>query len=164
MKIYIPSIFPQTLIDKLDKLTKSYGESCKINKCEIVSKDHGIFIIENETINQIESTFNSSIELIKGYNGIDLLVDKTKHTKTMVVSQLPSTYISSTYTEYVFKYDKKSLLSLVIECFEETTYATGIECIIPFNFYFIYNSENIDLNDQFFQNEFNTFLSCMSIL
>lgn len=157
MRIFITNIVPQTLTNKLSNLSETFGEPHKKIRHELISKDLGLFIVENNNITQLETTFITDYELIKNYKGHNLLVDKNKYRYIKTVSQLPVEYINSQYTVFEYKTDKKSKLSLIVECFEEKN-NFNLE-IIPVNFYFDYNSDTFDLYDSFFQEEFNMFLS-----
>jgi hypothetical protein len=163
MKIYIPNILPVSLKEKLNKLYTSY-EYKKINKSEIISKESGLYIIENDKIYYIESSFNNDYELIQNFENIDLLVDKTIYTKIPLLSQLPVNYIHTKQIEIEFKFNQKSDLSLIIECLEEKKCKNNSLLIndyelIPFNFYFNYKLNNFDLQNTFLKEEFTSYLS-----
>jgi len=164
MKIYIVNILPSSLKNKIDTLIEVFGVYSEKIKYELCSKEFGINIIEQQDIIHIETTFKTDYELIKDYeltNGLkyDLLVDKTIYTSFPILSQIPVNYISSKYYELEFKIHKKGNLSLIIDCFEEIN--NFERNIIPINFYFNYNEKNLDLNDHFFQNDFNMLLSLL---
>jgi hypothetical protein len=158
MKIYITNILPQSITNnKINKLSSIIGKPETKYRNEIFSEDFGIYTIEENLITQIESTFNPNYELIKNYNTYDLLVDKTIYNKKPIVSQFPVNYLNTNILELKFKYSTKSKLSLIIECFEENDNYERI--IVPINFYFNYDEENLDLKDKFFQEDFNMLLS-----
>jgi hypothetical protein len=157
MKIYITKILPQTLVNKIDKLIELFGEPEQKIKYELCSKDFGIHILEEETIYRMEAVFQPDFELIKNYNNFDLLVDKTNYILIPTISQVPVNYIFTPYTELKFKINKKSNLSFIIEVIEEIEHFE--KKIIPINFYFNYAEDKLDLNDPFFQDNFNGFLS-----
>jgi hypothetical protein len=165
MKIYIVNILPESLKNKLKNVFESFEYIEKI-KYELHSKEFGLHILEDDKIYLKESTFKTDYELIKGYQNLDLLLDKTnlEHNKLIpVVSQLPVNYITTKYNVFEFKQYKKSNLSLIIECIEENDKFE--KNMIPINFYFNYTFRdcketiNIDLKEPFFQDEFNVFLS-----
>jgi len=186
MKIYIPNILPNTLTNKLTSLSNTFGNPKIKIKNEIISKEFGTYYIENiettkpskstksqtdnkcqnqsQNIYYIEPTFNQKYELIKNYkNNCDLLVDYTCYSKIPVVSQLPVDYINTEMVELEFKINHKSKLSLVVVCIDETNINdktnNKIETkLFPFDFYFAYHSVKLDLNDVFFQNEFDKYL------
>lgn len=157
MKIYIPKILPFSLNNKQDELIKLFGEPITKIKYEIVSKELGIIIIENQNIYYLESSFNSEYDLIKNYKNIDLLVDKNNIVKIPLKSQFPVNYIYTKYIQFQFKINKKSPLTLIINYLEETENYEIKR--VPVDFYFDYEFEKLDLNDSFFDNEFNRFLS-----
>ncbi len=161
MKIYIVQINPNSITNKLDKLTKTYGEPIINEVVEIASLSSGMFLIEGNKIYQLESTFKPNYNIIKGYKSLDLLVDQTPITKTEIFSQLPIDYISTVRTTLTYSRNKNAELSLVIECFEEPDYSLSKQSVkyVPHNFYFNLKSDNFDLHDPFFQEEFNMFLS-----
>lgn len=161
MKIYIIKLSPNVLTNKMSKLEKTLGKPFVKNTHKLMSKKHGMFVIENNNVYQLESTFNPNYQIIKGYNNVDLLVDKTPNTKTKIVSQLPVEYISSTNVELTYKYSK---ISLIVECFEETNFLSDElkNALKPYNFYFQTTDEDIDLSDLTLQEEFNMFLSCLT--
>lgn len=157
MKIYITNILPQTINNKIHKLSSIFGNPEKKIKYEIFSEEFGIYTIEEDIITQIESSFTPNYELIKNYKTYELLVDRTKYIKIPLVSQFPVKYLNTRILELKFKSSIKSKLSLIIDCFEEIdNYELNI---IPINFYFNYDEETLDLKDKFFQEEFNMFLS-----
>lgn len=169
MKIFITNILPSSLKNKLTKIQSLITNS--FNRHEIVSEDYGIHIIENNNIFRVEPNFEQNFQLIKKYgiSKADLLIDKNKYIYCPVVSQMPVNYITTKLLILEYQTSKKSNLKLVVECLKETitigTYFSPDkhigEDIVPINFYFIYNepSNNLDLTDQFFQEEINVFLS-----
>lgn len=161
MKIYIVQINPNNITNKLDKLTKTYGEPTTDEVVEIASPNSGMFLIEGSKIYQLESTFKPKYNIIKGYKSFDLLVDQTPITKTEIFSQLPIEYVSTVRTDLTYSRNKNADLSLVIECSEEPDFSFAEQSVkyVPYNFYFNLKSDNLDLHDPFFQEEFNMFLS-----
>jgi hypothetical protein len=156
MKIYLVNILPESLNNKLNILKQDY-EFSQTNKFELHSKDYGEHIIENNKIHLIESSFNTDYQLIKNYEKVDLLIDKSNYKFIPVNSQLPVNYVITIFNVFEFKVCKNSKLSLIIECLEETE--NFVKKSIPVNFYFNYNNDNLDLKDTIFQEEFNVFLS-----
>ena len=170
MKIYITNIFPSSLKNKLTNLKGL--QSSTFQKLEIASEDFGIHFIEdgkNKNCYRIEPNFEPKLQLIKGFGptNSDLLVDNTKYVYCPVVSQFPMNYILTKMTVLEYQTSKKSKLKLVIECLNEPVLIGSYfspdkhmgEELIPVNFYFVYELTNLDLNDQFFLEEFNMFLS-----
>jgi hypothetical protein len=157
MKIYIINLLPQSIKNKWNKLINSLGYPEEKIIFEIFSKEFGKYIIEEEQIYHLETTFINSYETVRYYNNLDLLVDKTDYKYIPVVSQLPTKYISKRLINLTFKLSKKSKLSLIIECLEETV--DFEKQLVPIHFYFDYNDDKLDLKDPFFQEDFNMFLS-----
>jgi len=173
MKIYISNIFPSTIKNKLTNLKDLQTNS--FDKFEMASEDYGIHYIEkekgnNEKIYRCEPNFEPKFQLIKNFGSAnsDLLIDKTKYVYCPVVSQLPVNYILTRLTVLEYQTNKKAKLKLVIECLNEPVIIGSYfspdkhmgEELIPIDFYFVYDElTNLDLNDRFFQEEFNMFLS-----
>lgn len=164
MKIYIVNILPESLKNKIKNMMDSFEYNEKITY-ELHSRDFGLHILKDDKMYLKESTFKSDYELIKGYTTseclikYDLLIDKQEIKNIPVISQLPVNYIITIFNIFEFKACKNSKLSLIIECLEETE--NFVKKSIPVNFYFNYNNDNLDLNDPFFQDEFNVFLSML---
>jgi hypothetical protein len=158
MKIYIVDILPKTLKSKITNFDKSFHRNEKI-KYEFISEEYGYYKAYSESpdkIVRLEPSFINNYELIKNYNGYNLLIDKTDYTYNPVISQFPVKYISSKLIQIEYKIDKKSNLSLVLECIETTkTFETEL---IPIDFYFEYVEPKLDLTNVFFQEDFNVFL------
>ena len=172
MKIYITNIFPSSIKNKLTNLKDLQTGS--FNKFEIASEEFGVHFIEkngkNEKIYRCEPNFEAKLQLIKGFGimNYDLLIDKTKYVYCPVESQLPVDYILTKLTILEYQTSKKAKLKLVIECLNEPVVIGSYfspdkhmgEELIPINFYFVYDElTNLDLNDRFFQEEINMFLS-----
>lgn len=160
MKIYIPNILPITLKNKLDKFLVNFADIQTKIKYEIISKEYGFIIIEEQNISHLEPSFKNEYELIKNYKNLDLLVDKNKIVNVPIISQFPVNYIHNRSLQLYFKISKKSNLTLVIECIEEPN---NFELSrIPVDFYFEYDNENLDLKDPLFEEQFNMFLSYLN--
>jgi len=157
MKIYIANLLPNTLISKMQNIIDLFGIPEEKIKYELSSKEFGTYIIDGNSISYIESTFEPEYEIIKNYNNFDLLVDRTNYKHFEIISQLPVNYICTPYYELKFKLNKKSNLSLIIECIEEVE--NYEKKSIPINFYFDYEDKKLDLKNPFFQEDFNRFLS-----
>ena len=154
MRIYIVNLILQ---NKIQYWIDEFGVPDEKFKYELCSKEFGIHVIDNDKIFHTESTFETEYELIKNYNNFDLLVDHTIYNQIESKSQLPVNYICTPFYELKFKLHKKSDLSLIIECIEETN--NFEKKILPINFYFDYEDKKLDLNNHFFKEDFNRFLS-----
>jgi len=173
MKIYISNIFPSTIKNKLTNLKDLQTNS--FDKFELASEDYGIHYIEkskgnNDNIYRCEPNFEPKFQLIKNFGptNSDLFIDKTKYVYCPVVSQLPVNYTLTKLTILEYQTSKKAKLKLVIECLKEPVVIGSYfspdkhmgEELVPINFYLVYDElTNLDLSDQFFQEEFNMFLS-----
>jgi hypothetical protein len=159
MKIYIVDILPATIKSKIQSFDTSFIRNEKY-KYEYISNDCGFYIESytnsSEQIVRLEPSFNNNYELITNYNGHNLLVDKTEYTYIPVVSQLPVDYICSKMLKLEYKIDKKSKLTFVVECIEETK--SFERELIPIDFYFEYDESILDLTNSFFLEDFNVFL------
>ena len=184
MKIYIVNVLPEIIKNKLDNFSSLLVN--KREKYEINSEEYGLHIVEHPFANnnnnkeqpkiyKIESTFDTNYHLMKDCNfpnnhvnyNVDLLFDLTKYVQVPVVSQLPTKYVLTKITQFVYKSNKKSKWSLIIECIRETNIEILEKEWIPINFYFEYNySKNEELitnlqnhDNLLFQEEINMFLT-----
>ena len=181
MKIYIVNILPEALKNKLDNFTSFLSH--KREKYELFSEEYGLHIVETNRNNEpqiykIESTFDTSYHMLKDYASsncnsknatevVDLLFDLTNYVKIDIVSQLPTKYVLTKMTSFVYKFNKKSKWTFVIECIRETNMELLEKEWIPINFYFSYkysaNETKITdlqkLDDLLFQEEINVFLT-----
>ena len=166
MKIYITNIFPSSLKNKLTKFDKYLVNS--VTKYELASEDYGLHYIENDKMYRIEPNFKPDFRIIKDIFKNELLIDNTDYKMIPVLSQLPVDYILTKMILQEYQVSKKSRLKLVIECFVEPVQQNvffqqnnqpQVSNHVPFNFYFVYNDNKIDLLDQFIKEEFNVFLS-----
>lgn len=178
MKIYIVNILPESLKNKLDKFSLFLLH--KREKSEIFSEEYGLHIVEREKPNgeqniyKIESIFDTSYHMLKDYdantkNAVDLLFDLTNYVKVDVVSQLPTKYVLTKITCFVYQFNKKSKWDFIIECIRETNPDLLEKEWIPINFYFSYkyskneptitNTNLQNLDELLFQDEINVFLT-----
>jgi hypothetical protein len=154
MKAYITNIIPSTLKNKLDKID-SYLVS-KRERYELFSEDYGLHVIElnnsEPTIYRVEPAFETNYHLIKNHNisnssnTCDLLFDLTICTHIPVVSQLPIKYVLTKMQQFSYKLDKKSCLTLIIDCIRETNLETLNKELIPINYYFVFKEKDKEKN------------------
>jgi hypothetical protein len=161
MNIYILNILPIQLRSKLTNLSTKFIHTEK-TQYELHSPDFGLSVLDDKTIVRYEPIFETNYEIIKNYNGCDLLVDMTNYKLCSQGSQLPVNYIMTKMHCNEYKIDKKSQLSLVVICLVELNYL-NID-LIPIDFYFSYKGEKIinlqdTINNRFFQEDFNVFLN-----
>ena len=90
---------------------------------------------------------------------------------SQVVSQLPVNYVLKRLTILEYQTSKKAKLKLVVECLNEPVMIGSYfspdkhmsEELVPIDFYFVYDDVvKLDLNDCFFQEEINMFLSYLN--
>ena len=121
MKIYIiqykPILFKQKMCGMENLLVNT------IQKNEIYSEMYGYQIIKNNCVYQVESKFETKME-IKKYNNMDLLLDYTKYTQIDVISQLPFDYILSKNFYFEYKLCKQSKLKLILKCIKQINLLT----------------------------------------
>jgi hypothetical protein len=163
MRIYICNI-PLNKIN-IENLFTNDNINFKVeNVHELYSQENGIYIMKNNNYFRVESKFNESYDMIKNYtineeNCFDILLDNNI-TLVPVISQLPVIYILHKLTNYTFFSSKKSSLTLTIKLLGNNV----------IDFYFEYNDldkktnkpNKFDLeilNERFFKEEFNMFLS-----
>ena len=166
MKIYITDILPSSLKNKLTNLQEYLTKT--VAKYELSSEDYGLHYIENDSMYRLEPNFNPDFRINKDIFKNEIFIDNTDYKMISVVSQLPVDYILTKMTLYEYQISKKSKLKLVIECLNEPIKKNvffqqnnqpQVSNHVPFNFYFVYNDNKIDLSDQFIKEEFNVFLS-----
>lgn len=155
MKIYILNLLPINV--NLHKLLNSSLQHKLTNYNELISKEDGIYIINQNKCFRIEPTFNEKYNVIKDFVSLtnkpyNLLVDTTNIKTLEVYSQLPTNYILNKITEYVFYQEQKSEIKLVLKYLENKI----------IDFYLLYNNQELDLSNIFIKNEINMFLSLLN--
>lgn len=164
MKIYLPNVPLSNIEKNMDKLSQLELNRTINDIIEINSLDYGVHIIEKKNIYRVEPDFNPKYEVIKDFKGYDLLLDKSIPKYIPVISQMPTKYFMTKIKLYEYKTNKNSPLKLVVKCIKTVTEINisnnntnhGEK---PIDFYFEYDSLNIDITDRFFQDELNMFLS-----
>jgi len=146
---YNPSSF-QNNISKIEHLLVRHFQ-----KIEMYSEIYGYQLIKHNKVYQIESNFDTKI-IFNKYKEFDLLLEYTKYNEIEIISQLPVKYILKKSVNFEYKSNKRSKLSLIVQCVNQN------ETIIPIDLYFEYNDTSIDLSDLFFQEDFNVLLSCLN--
>lgn len=161
MKIYISNIPISNITKNIHKLSEYMINPNGNNIIELHSLDYGLHIIQEDKIYRHEPEFNPQYEIIREFNGYDLLIDKSKSKLLPVVSQMPINYIITKFKVYEYKIDKKTDLKFIIKCIKTpTTHIKNINnCEEVCDFYFEYENTNLDLTDIFFQDQINMFLS-----
>jgi len=157
MKIYIINLPLQEI--NIQKLVNNPNLNCRIKYVtELYSEIDGNYILEKNNYYRIEPSFNENYEIIKNYfinNGnskYDLLLNNNTNTLVPITSQLPIKYIMNKVEIYTFFTGKKSNLEITFRLLDNK--------IIDFYFEYIKKDFNLDiLNDTFFKEEINMFLS-----
>ena len=162
MKIYIvqynPKLFKQSMTTISNLLVGT------VERKEIYSEKYGMQITKNNKVYQIESKFETQMEIIK-YNDFDILLDYTSYNQIDIISQLPVDYILIKYWYFEYKLNKQSKLKLIVKCIKEEDNNKNEMLMnfapinfIPTDLYFEYD-DKFDLNNTHFQEEFNMLLS-----
>jgi hypothetical protein len=162
MKIYIvqynPKLFKQSMTTISNLLVGT------VERKEIYSEKYGMQITKNNKVYQIESKFETQMEIIK-YNDFDILLDYTSYNQIDIISQLPVDYILIKYWYFEYKLNKQSKLKLIVKCIKEEDNNKNEMLMnfapinfIPTDLYFEYD-DKFDLNNSHFQEEFNMLLS-----
>ncbi len=157
MRIYIVSLPLQKI--NLNVLLKNPNLTHTIeNYIELYSKDDGQYKLHNNKIIRFEPNFQQKIEVIKSYEGQDLLIDSTNIKEIEVLSQLPTEYIKLNITEYCFFMGNKgkSSVKLYVKYLEDDINSRIID------YYLDYNEEKIDFDNVFFRENINMFLSVLN--
>lgn len=164
MKIYISNIPISNITNNMNALSEYMIDPNGNNIIELNSLDYGLHIIQENKIYRLEPEFNPQYEIVRQFNGYDLLIDKTIPKLLPVVSQMPINYILTKIKLYEYKTNKKSNMKFIIKCIKAPTHVKNRHqninnCEEVIDFYFEYESTFIDLTDPFFQDEINRFLS-----
>lgn len=157
MRIYIVSLPLQKI--NLNALLKNPNLSHTIDTyIELYSKDDGQYKLSNNKIIRFEPNFRQKIEIIKSYEGWDLLVDSTIIKEIEVLSQLPTEYIKLNIKEYCFFMGNKgkSTIKLFVKYLEDEMNSRIID------YYLDYNGEKMDFDNIFFRENINMFLSVLN--
>ena len=159
VKIYIKNKTMQSLQSKLKKLDKYLTKKTQIQN--IYSKDLGIYKIDNGIIYFLEPSFEEKYELTEyTYNNIanKLIIYYTNENKIPVVSQLPVEYIIHNITELHYKITDKTDIELIVCLGYDTNL---LDLFIPTDFYFTCADNTFNLDNHFFQEDFNLFLDML---
>lgn len=157
MRIYIVNIIPEK-ININNFLTNKLFQYSHKSYSELYSKHDGQYILTSNKCIRIEPNFEEKIEVIKDYNGHNLLIVSSKIKEIEILSQLPVQYIELKVKEYCFFIGNKkyALLKLIIKYLDETS---GNKII---DYYLDYSGEKIDFTDRFFKEDINMLLSLLN--
>ena len=153
IKCYVSNIPIHRVEKKINELSTYLHNTIK--QTIFYSKENGMFIEENGVVHYIEPTLNETYEHITYLSHI-FIVQRHQLTKVKVMSQLPLEYILQKNTIFEYKINDKSKLKLIIHGIYVNTEIKIID------FYFECPANNFHLDNLFFQEEINWFLSLLS--
>ena len=154
IKIYLLNTTTTLVETKLEQLQQYLLN--KFEKTTCYSKENGIFIEEKGIITYMEPSFNEKYKEIQYLSNTFIIQDSTP-TKITVLSQLPINYILHKSTILEYKLHAKAMLKLIV---------VGINMndnkykVLDFYLECLKNDFNID--NLFFQEEINRFLSVLN--
>lgn len=168
VRIYLYNIELSSIKHKLETLKKYLTKDEE--QIHIFSQEYGHYKIGKDKIYLIESNYNETYDQIK-YQDYVLLLDYNTDDNIQVVSQLPKDYIYNkrTYLEY-----KLSMITLIIwgvhdKPKQDHSFSKKPACnttkdleFYPMELYFECNNKNFNIDNLFFQEEFNMFLSMLN--
>ena len=168
VKIYIQNINTSVIKNKLELLKKYLTK--EEEQIHLFSKEYGHYKISNE-IFLLEPSYHETYDEVN-YQTYSLLIDKNKEEKRKVVSQLPTQYI---YNKRIYLEYKRSILTFIIcgvyenakqeHSFLKKDHDLKLNLVTdfcPVDFYFECDEKNFNLDNVFFQEEFNMFLSMLN--
>jgi len=177
VKIYLKNKLPVHLEELKIYLQK------EVDMKHIVSPDHGTYVIENDSIFFIEPLLSEEYQVKKYAYKKDfqeLIIDNNEYKRFRTRSQLPVNYMLQKVQQLTYKFTKKSMIELVIcgtceklpdmcsflsvdkDKNKETNTKKNKGSFTITDFYFQCSEENFDLENPFFQEEFNEFLSLLN--
>jgi len=107
MKIYLDNVEPRHISKKFKDLHVYYRDSKKI--MELVS-NNGIFHVENNKFYKLKPV-DKPIKKIQE----NVIVDESYFEREQVYSQIPTEYLSSLMTVFIYSFHEKSKLKLHVE-------------------------------------------------
>ena len=137
------------------RLTTDAKEEYKISQKNIYYKEKHV------TKNQKYMKYNHP----KMKNIFDLTIDWDDEILVPIFSQLPVNYVSTHVTQLQYKLSKKSPISFIIEGTYNTSTIQTMDkpkTFIPLNIYFQCSKNDLHLDNPFFQEELNVFLSLLN--
>jgi len=155
MKIYIPNYSLSKLKTKISSLKKYLVE--EKSKFEIVSNE-GEYFIDSYKIYKIVGVDKETRLYEKYYEDLSLLIDYSYSVLTET-NQIPNHNIETSTTYFYFALNKTSKLRFVIKTYDETI--DNLNNLNPYDFYFEIDG-NVEINNIFFRDEINVFLSLLN--
>ena len=155
IKIYLLNTTSTTVENKLQLQELRQYLVNKSEKTTCYSQENGIFIEEKGVISYIEPNFDEKYEEVK-YLSNTLIVQYSSPTKITVLSQLPLNYILHKCTIFEYKLHVKSMLKLIIVTININDNYKVLD------FYFECSKNDFNIENLFFQEEINRFLSVVN--
>jgi len=154
IKIYITTISLDKIQNNIKYLNKFLHK--EYNQTTFYSQENGIFIEEKGDIYYLEPSYEEIYETVK-YLSHNLIIDSTNIIKINVASQLPIEYIMCKKYVMEYKLHNKSMTTLVISGILNDT-----NDFLPLDFYIECKKQDFNIENIFFQKEFNGFLSVLN--
>ena len=154
IKIYIENI-PLSKIQNNVKELQSFLHK-EYKQTTFYSQENGTFIQEKGEIYYLEPSYEEKYEILN-YLSHKLIIDSTDIIKLKVVSQLPIDYIMYAKIVREYKLHEKSMNTLVVSGFLNES-----NDFLPIDFYFECKKGDFNIENIFFQNDFNGFLSILN--
>jgi hypothetical protein len=155
MKIFIEN-YPLSNLTTIIPSLKKYLVDTK-QLLEITSIEGQYYIDESKVYKKIVSDKDAVIHK-NYYKDFNLLIDYS-YVAMIETNQIPNHNIEFLYKYYYFALNKSSKLKLVIQTICNTT--DEVNSIIPIDFYFE-TEEDVEINNIFFKDEINVFLSLLN--
>ena len=152
LQIYLSNIPISTI--KMNTLSQFLHKKFENSIC--YSEENGIFIEEKGSIHYIEPSFDEKYEQIDYLKNI-MIVQHSTLNKIKVLSQMPLNYILHKRTVNEYKISEKSMLKLVVISINENYDEYKI-----LDFYFECAKNDFNIDNIFFQEELNRFLSVLN--
>jgi len=155
IKIYLLNTTTTKVEGKIQLEELSQHLVNKSEKTTCYSQENGIFTEEKGVISYIEPNFDEKYEEIK-YLSNTFIVQYSSPTKITVLSQLPLNYILHKCTMFEYKLHAKSMLKLIIVTININDNYKVLD------FYFECSKNDFNIENLFFQEEINRFLSVLN--
>jgi hypothetical protein len=155
MKIFIENYTFSNLNNKIPSLKKYLVDTKQ--QLEITSNEGQYYIDESKVYKIIVSDKDAVVHK-NYYNDYNLLIDYS-YAVLVETNQIPNHNIEIIYKYYYFALNKSSKLRFVIQTIYDIT--DEINNIIPVDFYFEKEGD-IEINNIFFKDEINVFLSLLN--
>ena len=143
--------FVETKIEELQPYLNKKNE-----KTICYSKENGIFIEEKGNIYYIEASFNDTYQNIQ-YLTHDMVVQTSSANKILMLSQLPIDCILHKHTYFEYRFHPKAMITLIVIGIKINNDKYKI-----LDFYFECPDDVFNMDNLFFKEEINRFLSILN--